>query len=85
MGIPDYLICLLTKLYAGQEATDTDNKKQTGSKLGKEYDKAVYCHPAYFTYMKSTVMWNAGLDESQAGIKIIGRNSNNLRFADGIR
>ena len=60
-------------------------EQQTGSKLGKEYDKAVYCLPVYFIYMKSTIMWNAGLDESQAGIKIIGRNSNNLRFADGIR
>ena len=54
----------------------------TGSKLGKEYDNAVYCHPAYFTYMKSTIMWNAGVDESQAGIKITGRNINNLKYAD---
>ena len=54
-------------------------EQQTGSKLGKKYDNAVYCHPAYFTYMKSTIMWNAGVDESQAGIKITGRNINNLR------
>ena len=53
----------------------------TGSKLGKEYVKAVYCHPAYLTYMKST-MWNAGVDEAQAGIKIAGRNINNLRYAN---
>ena len=53
----------------------------TGSKLGKEYVKAVYCHPAYLTYMKST-MWNAGVDEAQAGIKIAGRNANHLRYAD---
>ena len=55
-------------------------KQQTGSKLGKEYIKAVYCHPAYLTYMQS--MRNAGLEEAQAGIKIAGRNINNLRYAD---
>ena len=49
----------------------------TGSKLGKEYVKAVYCHPVYLTYMR-----NAGMDEAQAGIKIAGRNNNNLRYAD---
>ena len=51
------------------------------SKLGKEYDKAIYCHLAYLTYKQST-SWNAGLDESQAGIKVAGRNTNNLRYAD---
>ena len=56
-------------------------EQQTGSKSGKEYVKAVYCHPAYLTYMLST-SWDAGLDESQAGIKIAGRNINNLRYAD---
>ena len=55
-------------------------EQQTGSKLGKEYIKAVYCHPAYLTYMQS--MRNAGLEEAQAGIKIAGRNINNLRYAD---
>ena len=50
-GIPDRLICLLRNLYAGQEATEPDMQQQTGSKLGKEYVKAVYCHPAYLTYM----------------------------------
>ena len=49
----------------------------TGSKLGKEYIKAVYCHHAYLTYMQ-----NARLVEAQAGIKIAGRNINNLRYAD---
>ena len=57
-------------------------EQQTGSKLGKEYIKAVYCHPAYLTYMQSTIMRNAGLDEAQAGIKISGRNISNLRYAD---
>ena len=55
MGIPDHLTCLLRNLYAGQEATvRTYMEQYTGSKLGKEYVKAVYCHPAYLTYMQST-------------------------------
>ena len=53
MGIPDHLTCLLRNLYAGQEATvRTGNKQQTGSKLGKDYVKAVYCHPTYLTYSR---------------------------------
>ena len=51
MGIPDHLICLLRNLYTGQEETELNVEQQTGSKLGKEYVKAVYCHPAYLTYM----------------------------------
>ena len=56
MGILDYLTCLLRNLYAGQEATVRTGQmeQQTGSKLGKEYVKAVYCHPVYLTYMQST-------------------------------
>ena len=56
-------------------------EQQTGSKLGKEYAKAVYCHPAYLTYAEY-IMRNARLGEAQAGIKIAGRNINNLRYAD---
>ena len=56
----------------------------TGSKLGKKYVKAVYCHPAYLLYMQSTSCKNARLDDSQAGIKFAGRNINNLRYADDI-
>ena len=56
-------------------------KQWTGSKSGREYVKAVYCHPAYLTYMQ-TIMQNARLVETQAGIKIAGRNINNLRYAD---
>ena len=53
MGIPDYLTCLLRNLYAGQEAKlELDMEQQTGSKLGKEYVKSVYFHPAYLTYMQ---------------------------------
>ena len=55
-----------------------DMKQWTGSKLGKEYNKAVYCHPAY-SFHAEYIMRNAGVDESQAGIKIDGRNTNNLR------
>ena len=55
MGIPDHLICLLRNLCTGQEAKlELDMEQWTGSKLGKEYVKAVYCHPAYLTYMQST-------------------------------
>ena len=55
VGIPDHLTCLLRNLYAGQEATvRTGMEQQTGSKQEKEYVKAVYCHPAYLTYMQST-------------------------------
>ena len=55
MAIPDHLTCLLRNLYAGQEATvRTGHGQQTDSKLGKEYVKAVYCHPAYLTYAQST-------------------------------
>ena len=50
-----------------------DVEQQTGSKLGNEYVKAVYCHPVYLTYIQSTyIMRNAGLEEAQAGIKIVG-------------
>ena len=52
------------------------------SKLGKEYIKAVYCHPCLFNFYAEYIMWNAGLDEAQPGIKIAGRNINNLRYAD---
>ena len=50
--------------------------------IGKECVEAVYCHPAYLTYMQSTSCKNARLDEAQAGIKIAGRNINSLRYAD---
>ena len=56
-------------------------EQHTGSKLGKEYVKVVYCHPAYLSYAEY-IMWNARLDEAQAGIKIARRNINNLRYAD---
>ena len=67
---------------------ETDLEQRTGAKLGKEYIKAVYCHPAYllspclFNLYAEHIMWNTRLDESQAGIKTAGRNISNLRYAD---
>ena len=80
MGIPDHLTYLLRNLYAGQEATESDMKQQTNFKLGKEYMKAVYCHPAYL-YVEY-IMPNARLNEAETGIKIARRNTNNLRYGD---
>jgi len=64
-----------------KQQLELDMEQQTGSKLGKEYIKAVYCHPAYLTYMQST---SHKLDEAQAGIKIARININNLRYANDI-
>ena len=64
-----------------KQQLELNMKQQTGSKLAKEYIKAVYFHSAYLTYAEY-IMQNARLDEAQAGIKIAGRNINNLRYAD---
>ena len=56
--------------------------EETGSKSGKEYVNAVYCHPACLNYMQSTTIQNVGLDEAQAVIKFAGRHINNLTYAD---
>ena len=66
-------ICMLVK----KQQLEPHMEQQTGCKLGKDYMRAAYCHHAYLIYM-----WNAGLDEAQAGIKIARRNNNNLRHAD---
>ena len=80
--IPDHLTCLLRNLYAGQEATvDPDMEQQTGSKLGKEYIKAVLSSCIFNIYAEY-IIWNASLDEAQAGIKNSRRNTNNLRYAN---
>ena len=63
-----------------KQQLEPDMEQWTGSKLGKEYIKAVYRHPAYLTYMQSTSC--KMLDDSQARIKIAGRNINNFRYAD---
>ena len=65
-----------------KQQLEPDVEQQTGSKLGKEYIKAVYCHPAYLTLYAEYTMRNAGLDEAQPGIKTSRRNINNLRYAD---
>ena len=59
-----------------KQQLELNMEQWTGSKLGKEHVKALYCHPAYLTY----IMQNGGLDEAQAGIKIAGRNINNFRY-----
>ena len=60
-----------------------DMEQQTGSKLGKEHVNAVYYHPASLTYAEC-IMRNAGLDEAQGGIKVAGRNIDNIRYIDHI-
>ena len=67
-----------------KQQVEPDLEQWTGSKLGKEYVKAVYCHPAYLIMWLNTeyILWNARLDEAQAVIKIARRNINNLRYAD---
>ena len=64
-----------------KQQLEPDMEQWTGSKLGKEYVKAVYCHRAYLTSCR-VHQRNAGLEEAQAGTKIAGRNINNLRYAD---
>ena len=82
MGISDHLTCLLRNLYVGHEATvKTDMEQWTGSKLGKEYIKAIYYHPAYLTYMQSTSCEMPGWVKHKLESKF-GRNINNLRHAD---
>ena len=65
-----------------KQQVEPDTEQRAGSKLGKEYVKAVYCHPAYFNFYAEYIMRNAGLEETQAGLKIAGRNLNNLRYED---
>ena len=63
---------------------ELDMEQQIGFKLGKDYVRAVYCHPALFNLYAEYIMWNAGLDKTQAGIKIARGNINNLRYEDDI-
>ena len=65
-----------------KQQLELDMEQQTGSKLERKYIKAVYCHPAYLTYMQSTYMQNARLEEAQAEIKIARGNINKFRYAD---
>ena len=65
-----------------KQQLELDMEHHTGSKLGKEYVKAVHCLPAYLTYMHSTSMGKTGQDEARFEIKIVGRNINKLRYAN---
>ena len=65
-----------------KQQLELDMEQWTGSKSGKEYIKAVYCHPCLFNLYAEYIMRNAGLEEAQAGIKITRRNINNFRYAD---
>ena len=79
MGIPDYLTCLLRNLYAGQEATVRTGH---GTDCFQIVHQGCILSPCLFNLYAEYIMRNAGLDEAQAGIKIAGRNINNLRYAD---
>ena len=83
MGIPDHLTCLLRNLYAGQEATvRTGHGKIDWFQIGKGVCQGCILSPCLFNFYAEYIMRNAGLDEAQAGIKIVRRNINNLRYAD---
>ena len=83
MGIPDHLICLLRNLYAGQEATvRTGHGTTDWFQIGKGVRQGCILSPCLLNLYAEYIMRNAGLEETQAGIKIAGRNINNLRYAD---
>ena len=83
MGIPDHLTCLLRNLYAGQEATvRTGHETTDWFQIGKGICKGCILLPCLFTLDAEYIIRKAGLEEAQAGIKIAGRNINNLRYAD---
>ena len=83
MEIPDHLTCLLRNLYAGQEATVRTRHVPTDwFKIGKGVGQGCKLSPCLFSFYAEYIMRNAGLDEAQAGIKIAGRNINNLRSVD---
>ena len=83
MGLPDYLTCLLRNLYAGQEATVTTGHGTTDRfQIGKGVCQGCILSPCLFNLHAEYITQNAGLDESQAGIKIAGKNINNLRYPD---
>ena len=83
MGIPDHLTCLLRSLYAGQEATvRTGHGTTDWFLIGKEIHQGCILSPCLFNLYAEYIMRNGGLEETQAGIKIVRRNINNLRYAD---
>ena len=83
MGIPDHLTCLLRSLYAGQEATvRTGHGTTDWFQIGKGVHQGCTLSPCLFNIYAEYIMRNAGLEETQAGIQIAGRNINNFRYAD---
>ena len=83
MGIPDHLTCLLRNLYAGQKATvRTGHGTTDWFQIRKGILQGCISSPCLFNLYAEYIMRNTGLDEAQAGIKIAGRNNNNLRYAD---
>ena len=83
IGIPNYLSCLLRNLYKGQEAIVRRGHETTDwFKIGKGVQQGSILSPYLFNLYTEYIMRNAGLEETQAGIKIAGRNINNLRYAD---
>ena len=83
MGIPDHLTCLSRNLYAGQEATvRTGHGTTDWFQIGKGVRQGCVLSPCLFNFYAEYIMRNAGLEEARAGIKIAGRNINNLRYAD---
>ena len=83
MGIPDHLTCILRNLYAGQEATVITGHGTTDwFQIGKGVHEGCILSPCLFNLYAEHIMRNAELEEAQAGIKIAGRNINNLRYAD---
>ena len=82
MGIPNHLTCLLRNLYAGQEATVRTGHGTNWFQIGKGVHQGCILSLCFFNLYAEYIMGNAGLDEAQAGIKIAGRNINNLRYAD---
>ena len=83
MGTPDHLTCLLQNLYAGHEATvRTGHGITEWFQIGKGVCQSCILSPCLFNVYAEYIMRNAGLDEAQAGIKIAGRNNNNLTYAD---
>ena len=83
MGIPDHLTCLLRNLYAGQEATvRTGHGTTDWFQIGKGVRQGCILSPCLFNFYAEYIMRNAGLDKAQAGIKIAGRNINNLRYGN---
>ena len=83
MGIPDHLTCLLRNLYAGQKTTvKTGHGTTDWFHIGKVLSQGCVLSPCLFNLYAECIMRNPGLDEAQAGIKIAGRNINNLKYAD---